>query len=613
VIPPSFVQDLLARADIVELIGRHVQLKKTGANRVGLCPFHGEKTPSFAVNAARQNYHCFGCGVHGNAIGFLMEFTGLGFIEAVQDLAQQVGMVVPQDTRSPQERAQAVSAKAHKNTLSETLEKANVYYQNQLQTSPHAVAYLQKRGLTEDITKQFGLGYCAKGWRNLATIFKSYDDPLLEDCGLVISPADKQDSDNKRYDRFRDRIMFPIRSVQGEVIGFGGRVLDASEPKYLNSPETSIFIKGRELYGLHEARAGLRKLGYALVVEGYMDVVALAQCGFPNAVATLGTACSAEHIQKLFRFTDAVVFSFDGDAAGHRAAARALQASLPHATDTRNIKFLFLPNAHDPDSYVRTFGQAAFALCIEQAIPLSRQLIALAGEGCDLQTAEGRAKLLSSAKPSWSALPEGVLKMQLLTELASVGAITPQDLSTLWQSEHPGFTTPSRGTNKHHLLHHQGVHPSAYKTRLRSAPMSPADSALRMLLLHSTWWELLAPADHELLCKLPEPHGSLCAWLERYLHEHGGVSWAVLSHILQQTEWADWVAKLVPPSAFEDAMDGTDLKRVMDGMWVKQLQAEKNQLLADVSQKKPDALAKWKEIDAQLKQRQAALVVSPLT
>jgi DNA primase len=613
VIAPTFVQDLLARADIVELIGRHVQLKKTGANRVGLCPFHGEKTPSFTVNAARQNYHCFGCGVHGNAIGFLMEFTGIGFIEAVQDLAQQVGMTVPQDTRSPQERAQAVSVKAHQNTLSEILEKASGFYQEQLKVSPQALAYLKNRGLTEEITKQFGLGYCAKGWRNLAAIFNPYDDLLLEDCGLVITATDAQGPENKRYDRFRDRIMFPIRSVQGDVIGFGGRVLDSSEPKYLNSPETSVFIKGRELYGLHEARTGLRKLGYALVVEGYMDVVALAQCGFPNAVATLGTACSAEHVQKLFRFTDAVVFSFDGDAAGHRAAIRALQASLPHATDTRNIKFLFLPDKHDPDSYVRSFGQAAFALCIEQAVPLSRQLIATASAGCDLQTAEGRAKLLSSAKPMWSALPEGVLKMQLLTELASVGAITPQDLSSLWQSEHPGLSAPGRNTNKRHLLSQKGHHHGAHQTRLRLAPMSPADSAVRMLLLNSTWWELLAPQDHELLCKLPEPHGSLCAWLERYLHENGTASWSVLSHILQHTEWADTANKLVPPSAFEDEMHCPDLRRVIDGIWVKQLQTQKNQLLLEVALKKPEALAKWKEIDAQLKQLQAALVLSPLT
>jgi DNA primase len=385
VIPPAFLHDLLARVDIVEVVGRHVQLKKAGINHKGLCPFHGEKSPSFIVSPTRQTYHCFGCGVHGNAVGFLMEHSGLGFIDAVQDLAQQVGMTVPEDESTPAERERAAAQKQRQTTLNDVLAKAAEHYRRQLKASPRAVDYLKGRGLSGEIAAQFGLGYAPDGWRGLASVFPSYDDPLLEESGMVIVQGDEDtnEADRNRYDRFRDRIMFPIRSVQGDVIGFGGRVLDKGEPKYLNSPETPVFSKGRELYGLHEARTALRQRGYALVVEGYMDVVALAQSGFGNAVATLGTACTAEHVQKLFRFTDSVVFSFDGDAAGRRAAGRALEASLPHATDTRSVRFLFLPTEHDPDSYVREFGADAFEACVNAAVPLSRQIAEVAGAGDD--------------------------------------------------------------------------------------------------------------------------------------------------------------------------------------------------------------------------------------
>ena len=436
-IPPTFVQDLLSRVDVVEVVGRYVQLKKAGINHKGLCPFHGEKTPSFTVSATRQTYHCFGCGVHGNALGFLMAYSGMGFLDAVRDLAQQVGMAVPEDNRTPQEREKAAALKERQATLTEVLHKASDHYRKQLKANKRAIEYLQGRGLTGEIALAFGLGYAADGWRGLASVFPRYDDPLLEESGLVIASGDSE-ADRKRYDRFRDRIMFPIRNVQGEVIGFGGRVLDKGEPKYLNSPETAVFHKGKELYGLHEARAGLRKRGYALVVEGYMDVVALAQLGFPNAVATLGTACSAEHVQKLFRFTDAIVFSFDGDNAGRRAAARALEASLPFATDTRSVRFLFLPPEHDPDSYVREHGAAAFEACVAEAVPLSRQLIEAAREGCDVDSAEGRARLLAQAKPLWLALPEGALKMQLLGDLAQAAGLSAEDLTRLWQGQAAG-------------------------------------------------------------------------------------------------------------------------------------------------------------------------------
>lgn len=428
-IPPSFIQDLLARTDIADVVGRYVTLKKAGINFKGLCPFHGEKSPSFIVSPSRQTYHCFGCGVHGNAVGFLMEYGGLGFVDAVKDLAQMQGMPVPDDNLRPEDRERQKQAKAKQLVLTDVLAQAGKHWKQQLKKTPRAVAYLKGRGLTGEIAARFGLGYAPDSWRGLASAFPSYDDPLLVESGLVIAhDANEGESEGKRYDRFRDRIMFPIRNPQGEVIGFGGRVLDKGEPKYLNSPETPVFSKGRELYGLFEGRAALRNKGYALVTEGYMDVVALAQWGFGNAVATLGTACSHEHVQKLFRFTEQIVFSFDGDTAGRRAAGRALEAALPFATDTRRISFLFLPAEHDPDSYIREFGPEAFEACVKKAVPLSRQLLEHAGAECDQDSAEGRARLMTQAIPLIALLPEGALRGLIADELAQVAKASSDDV-----------------------------------------------------------------------------------------------------------------------------------------------------------------------------------------
>ena len=450
-IPQHFIQELLNRVDIVDVVGRYVQLKKGGANFMGLCPFHGEKSPSFSVSPTKQFYHCFGCGVNGNAIGFLMEHAGMGFVEAVTDLAQQVGLNVPQDDTSPQDRERAAQLRRQQATLSDVLEKAAQAYVQHLKASPRAIEYLKGRGLSGKIAKTFGLGFSPEGWRTLASSFPDYSDEQLVTSGLVIAHDNEEDStvpasERRRYDRFRDRIMFPIRNVKGECIGFGGRVLDKGEPKYLNSPETPVFSKGRELYGLFEARTEIRVKGYALVTEGYMDVVALAQLGFGNAVATLGTACTPEHVHKLFRFTDAIVFSFDGDAAGRRAARKALDAALPLANDTRSVKFLFLPAEHDPDSFIRANGTEAFAQCVKDAEPLSRFLLDAASADCDLSTAEGRARMAAQARPLWSALPDGALKRQLLGELAKLADLDAQDLHDLW---HPR-TAANRGAPSTH-------------------------------------------------------------------------------------------------------------------------------------------------------------------
>ena len=541
-IPAAFVHDLLARVDIVEVVGRSVELKRAGSTWKGLCPFHGEKSPSFTVTPSRQTYHCFGCGVHGNAVGFLMEQHGMGFVEAVRDLAQQAGLTVPEEEGRPGAREEAARQKQRQLTLTEVLARAADGYRQQLKGNDRAIAYLKGRGLSGEIAARFGLGYAADSWRGLASVFPSYDDPLLEESGLVIArtedaaPDGGEDaSTSKRYDRFRDRIMFPIRSVQGAVIGFGGRILDRGEPKYLNSPETPVFSKGHELYGLFEARTAIRQRGYALVVEGYMDVVALAQAGFGNAVATLGTACTAEHVQKLARFSEAVVFSFDGDAAGRRAAGRALEASLPHATDTRSFRFLFLPPEHDPDTFVRERGAEAFEQAVVAAVPLSRQLLAVAAEGADLATAEGRARFLANARPLWTGLPDGMLKRQLLGEIASRAALPIDELADAWKAG--GAAATKRSAPAMPL--------GRPRRQARQVMRQPADRIAWMLLLESRWWDALGGVDHALLCDLPGWHGELFRFIDRQAAEHGPQPWAALRERLASEPWADAALALV--------------------------------------------------------------------
>ncbi len=572
-IPPGFVAELLSRVDIVDVVGRHVQLKKGGANLMGLCPFHGEKSPSFSVSPSKQFYYCFGCGASGDAIRFLTEHTGASFRDAVADLAQQVGLTVPDDARSDDERHQAAQIKARQATLADVLARASEHYRKQLKADTRAIDYLKRRGLTGEIAAQFGIGYAPEGWRPLASAFAQYDDPLLVESGLVIVHGDDGDAEQKRYDRFRDRIMFPIRSVQGETIGFGGRVLDRGEPKYLNSPETPLFVKGRELYGLFESRAGMRARGYALVVEGYMDVVALAQSGFDNAVATLGTACTEEHVRKLFRFTDSVVFSFDGDAAGQRAATRALEAALPHVSDLRSVRFLFLPPEHDPDSFVRAEGAQAFERFIAQALPLSKQMVAVAREGCDLGTPEGRARFLTQVRPLWSALPEGALKRQMLTELTRLAGLPEGELQGQWTTAPAGPPgTPYRqDTSRRPSLR------SAYGAT-RRAPRRPEDRIVQALLMQAAWWDRLTVEDHDLLHALPTPHGELIAWLESDLMEHGARPWAAMraalgAHALLQATVAQW-----GDDGDDSEADFGDLRRLLDGRLLEQLKAQQRAL-----------------------------------
>ncbi len=658
-IPQTFIQELIARADVVEIVGRYVQLKKGGANFMGLCPFHGEKSPSFSVSPAKQFYHCFGCGKNGNAISFLMDHAGMTFIEAVKDLAQQYGMQIPEDEASPEDRARALEQKQKQSTLTDVLEKAGEAYRRALKESPRAIAYFKGRGLSGEIAKQFGLGYAPEGWRSLASVFPHYDDPLLVESGLVIANTDEDSNEEKRYDRFRDRVMFPIRNIKGECIGFGGRVLGDDKPKYLNSPETPVFSKGRELYGLFEARNALREHGYVLVTEGYMDVVALAQLGFPNTVATLGTACTADHVHKLFRFTDAVVFSFDGDSAGKRAARKALDASLPYATDVRSIKFLFLPDNHDPDSFIRANGQDGFAQYVSEATPLSRFLVEAASEGCDLNTAEGRAHLSSNAKPLWNLLPDGALKLQLLSELAAQVQLTSQALGALWAatSGTPAkHASTARQTGDWHPDDHDeqsasatpwghpldGETPSGWKSKGkwenkgdwkgkgkwegknkwdRDRPVRPplrgplatrADHATRILLGRSELWDALTNEDHALLCELPAPHGPLIAWLEGQLHEHGPLAWGALRDELQGNSAQELALRLMSDSTLSSAAageaagdTGLELRDVLNRMLVDRIKEQETLAIAAASTD-PEALVRYRELHARRLQLEIA-------
>jgi len=418
VIPESFKQDLLNRVDIVDVVSRYVQLKKGGANYLGLCPFHGEKTPSFTVSPSKQFYHCFGCGAHGNAIGFQMEYGGMGYVDAVKDLAASVGMQVPElRPRTPEEAAR----QERETDLYEVMEKAMAFYRAELKNSPRAVEYLKGRGLTGEIAARFRIGYASDDWQGLKAAFADYEDKALVECGLVI------EGEGKRYDRFRDRVMFPILNARGLVIGFGGRILDKGEPKYLNSPETPLFEKGREVYGLVQARDAVRAAGRVLVVEGYMDVVALAQFGVGYAVATLGTATTPVHVSKLLKLTDEIVFCFDGDAAGRKAAWRALQVSLPIAPDNKPIRFLFLPDGEDPDSYVRKNGKDAFERLVAGAQVMSEFLLAELRTGANVQTAEGRSQFLAAARPYVQGMTGASLKLQLLKEVARLGGVTQEE------------------------------------------------------------------------------------------------------------------------------------------------------------------------------------------
>ena len=431
-IPQAFLDDLLDRADIVDVIDRRVKLKKTGKNYSARCPFHDEKTPSFSVNPDKQFYYCFGCGAGGNALSFVMEYENLDFPQAVESLAGSLGLEVPrEETRGG---AKQPSRETVNKPLYELMEQASQFYQQQLRSHPQAkraVEYLKGRGLTGEIAKQFGLGFAPPGWDNLMTALGDSDDKrkLLLKTGMLV-----QNDKGRTYDRFRDRVVFPIRDRRGRVIAFGGRVLGDDKPKYLNSPETDIFHKGVELYGLYEARQANRQLQRIVVVEGYMDVIALAQHGISYATATLGTATSKTHLERIFRLCPEVVFCFDGDEAGRKAALRAMESTLPCMEDGRQARFLFLPDGMDPDDAVRSKGSDYLEAMMGQAVALEDFLFDSVSEGLDTASLDGRARMSKLALPHIRQLPEGIYRQLMFQALADR---TGLELTSLLQMEAP--------------------------------------------------------------------------------------------------------------------------------------------------------------------------------
>lgn len=425
-IPREFIDDLLLRIDIVDLIDSHVPLKKAGSSYVARCPFHSEKSPSFSVNRKKQFYHCFGCGAGGNAVSFLMEFSHLDFVEAIEDLASFAGVDVPREAASYRQEKQDYSA------LYSVLEQVAVFYVEQLRSDSEgagaAVEYLKRRGLSGEVAKEFSLGYAPKAWDTLASRF---DVKLLQDAGVL---AGKEGG--KSYDRFRGRLIFPIRDRRKRIIGFGGRVLDDSLPKYLNSPETAVFSKGRELYGLSELLEKNSKPKRILIVEGYMDVLALAQFGVTYSVAALGTATSKMHLDLLFRFSSELVFCFDGDAAGQKAAWRAVEESFSCLKDGRQVRVMLLPEGQDPDSLIRQQGVEGFEQKIEQAQALSDYFFAYAAKGVGLETVEGRSLLMAKAKPYIEKIPAGFFREMMFGRLAE---LTSSAVATLDVSRNPAM------------------------------------------------------------------------------------------------------------------------------------------------------------------------------
>jgi DNA primase len=438
-IPQEFIDEVLSRVDIVEFIEPRVAIKKTGKDYTGLCPFHDEKSPSFSVSQDKQFYYCFGCQVQGNVLKFLLEYERMDFVSAVELLAARAGMEIPkQEERGSDERYKL------QRTMYEVLEKAAVFYREQLKDHKqrdHAVGYLKGRGLSGEVARDFGIGFAPAGWDNLLTALATtnYDRELLIQSGMVIDKTE----DDRTYDRFRDRIMFPIRDLRGRTIAFGGRIIGDGKPKYLNSPETPVFHKGRELYGLYEARRQTKSLSQVVVVEGYMDVVALAQHGINYSVATLGTATTPDHIDRLYRLVSRIVFSFDGDEAGRKAAWKALLTVLEFLQDGRSAAFLFLPDGEDPDSLVRKDGSEKFELRLSRATSFTEFFFAHLEAPFDVQTMEGKAALSKAAMPLIQKIPEGVFRQLMIDELSARTGLSSERLlsvSAEYAAAAPGYS-----------------------------------------------------------------------------------------------------------------------------------------------------------------------------
>ena len=514
-IPQDFIDDLIARADIVEVVGRRTQLKKAGREFKACCPFHDEKTPSFTVSPSKGFYHCFGCGAHGTAVGFLMEFDHMSFVEAIESLASSMGVEVP--------RSESDQPARRYDELFSLMDTVARHWQSCLKETPEAVEYLKKRGIDGSTAKRFGIGFAPDGWSNVLDKFGKSEEATekLLATGLII-----RKDNGKHYDRFRDRVMFPIRDARGRTIGFGGRTMGDGEPKYLNSPETVLFHKGRELYGMYEARQALRHIERLVVVEGYMDTIALARHGIDFVVATLGTATTNEHLNRLFRLTENVYFSFDGDRAGKKAAWRALENALPQVREGRQIRFVFLPEGQDPDSFVNENGADAFVKLMDAGLPLSVFLIQELSSQVDMDTIDGRAKLAEMARPLVHNIPTGVYRELLIEGLAEAVGLTAPKLEKMMAA---GQATRSRPEHSG-----AGAAPRRRQPAAKGGP-SVVRRAITLILNHPEAGQKLdveklagvQRAGVDLLSALietvqSEPNITTAGLLERWRHDEKG-------------------------------------------------------------------------------------------
>ncbi|MGM0522028.1 MAG: DNA primase [Pseudomonadota bacterium] len=561
-IPQTFIDDLLGRVDVVEVVGERVQLKKSGRNYSGLCPFHQENTPSFTVSADKQFYHCFGCGAHGNALRFLMEYDKLPFPEAVEQLAGRMGVEVPREGADvPRERDREKKRKQGVNLL----ELAASFYRERLvmQEGQPAQRYLADRGLSPEVIKTYGVGYAPSNWEALKQHLseRGVSEAVQVEYGLLIHREDS----GRSYDRFRDRVMFPIRDLRGRTIAFGGRVLGDGKPKYLNSPETPVFHKGRELYGLYEARQAPEKLEQLVMVEGYMDVVALAQFGIHNAVATLGTATTEDHLKRLFRLVNRVVFCFDGDRAGRQAASRALETALPQMIDGREARFLFLPEGDDPDDLVRREGAQAFKDRVTCAMPLSEFLFEQASQGRDLNSVEGRERFASHVLTALNHVPEGMLKSLLLEELSKRSGLREAQLEALLEKRAAKASSMSDGAKgqpqAREFVQEAAVAPESVgdDAPRRTGVLSPVARVLQ-LLLHEP--RLVEVVDEPLDWLPDNADGKLCRELIALLKAGRYRSPQVLLAHFQGSQQGQTLAELarrellIPKAAREDELKG---------------------------------------------------------
>ena len=527
-IPQDFIDDLIARADIVEVVGRRVQLKKAGREFKACCPFHDEKTPSFTVSPGKGFYHCFGCGAHGTAIGFLMEYDHMSFVEAIESLAGTMGVDVP--------RTESDKPARRYDELFSLMDAVSRHWQKTLRETPAAIEYLKQRGIDGTTAKRFGIGFAPDGWSQVLDKFGQSDEATerLLATGLIIRKDNGQ-----HYDRFRDRVMFPIRDARGRTIGFGGRTMGDGEPKYLNSPETVLFHKGRELYGLFEARQALRHIDRLAVVEGYMDCVALARNGIDFACATLGTATTGDHLNRLFRLTENVYFAFDGDRAGRKAAWRALENALPQVREGRQIRFVFLPDGHDPDSYVNDHGSAAFVELLDAGLPLSEFLIQeLAGQ-VDMNTVDGRARLAELARPLVGRIPAGVYRELLIESLGETVGLSAAKLERMLAAGGTGKPVAAAGSapSRRQAKTGSGGQPSVVRRAITLLLNEPS-AALK--------------ADTELLGDVQRPGVDLLRALIETVQNEPGITTAGLLERWRHNEQGRHLGKLAASDVPDD-------------------------------------------------------------